>query len=681
MMPHVINGMMLQNYYKLAFEAIGHERKRVLAKIDSRSRALAYRNHVRKLLAGAFDLPRRSPLEAEVAGSFRANGALIDKVIFESRPGFKVTALFLRPEAARAGLPAVLGLCGHAQEGKAADAYLRYAFSLVNNGFAVLIPDPAGQGERGQFERLGDSDFCRGRCCSEHNQIGKGLLLCGEHFAEWRVWDAMAALDYLAGRPEVDPSRLGVTGNSGGGTLSTYLWALDHRLAMGAPGCYITTFRRNFDNELPVDAEQVIPELAQYGFEMADFLIARAPSPVLVLGRSNDFFDVRGAAESFAEAKRIYRLLGAEKNIQFFVSPGDHGYGLENREAMVRFFGEHAGVEVVIKEPADLVIPPPPKTFCTAAGQVAALANSNLLPELLAEKAAALAARRKTPDKASVKRFIADELGAEYSKKAPAERVLRCAGHEKGVTVSRFAVMTEPGVEGYLALRDDAGPHYQIPVFEETLLYVAHLDAESELKKLPLRTFGLDVRGIGASRPLTADRDDDFFAIYGADYFYDSAGAMTGDPLLGGKIHDVLATIALLRERGAKRIHLLGHGLGAIVAAFAAVAAGKKVERVTLSGAPLSFTEMIKRGVWRWPQSHAPRGMLRKFDLADLYRLLAARDLKLIEPWDDRMEPFAADALERELAAAGVPASLLGAPADWPAPGTPVKAAPRKEEA
>ncbi len=681
MATNVINGSMLQGYYGVAFEAIEHERKRLLRKVDSRSKALAYRDRVRKLLADAFSFPRRSPLAAEVTGSFRANGALVDKVIFESRPGFKITALFLRPEAARAGLPAVLGLCGHAQEGKAADAYLRYAFSLVTNGFAVLIPDPAGQGERGQFERLGESDFCRGRCCSEHNQIGKGLLLCGEHFAEWRVWDAMAALDYLAGRPEVDPSRLGVTGNSGGGTLSTYLWALDHRLAMGAPGCYLTTFKRNFDNELPVDAEQVIPELAQYGFGMSDFLIARAPSPVLVLGRSNDFFDVRGTAESVAEARRIYRLLGAEKNIQLFVSPGDHGYGLENREAMVRFFGEHAGVEVVIKESAELVIPPPPKTFCTAAGQVAALDGSKLLPELLAEKAAAVAAKRKAAGKAVIKRFIADELGAEYTRKAPVDRVLRCVGHEKNVILSRFAVMTEPGAEAYLALRDDAGAHFQIPVFEETMLYVAHLDAETELKKLPLRMLGLDVRGVGASRPLTADRNDDFFAIYGADYFYDSAGTMTGDPLLGGKIHDVLATVALLRERGAKRIHLLGHGLGAIVAAFAAAAAGKKVERVTLSGAPLSFTEMIKRGVWRWPQSHAPRGMLRKFDLPDLYHLLASRDLKLIAPWDDRMEPFTAGELERELVAAGIPEAFVGTAADWPAPGTPVKAVSRKEEA
>ncbi len=661
---------------------MGEERRKLLRKIDGRSGARAYREHVRGLLAGAFKFPRRTPLNARVAGSFRANGALVDKVIYESRPGFIVTALFLRPEAARAGLPGVLGLCGHAAEGKAADSYLRYAFALVQNGFAVLIPDPASQGERGQFERLADSDFCRGQCCAEHNQMGKSLLLCGDHFARWRVWDAMRALDYLGGRPEVDGSRLAVTGNSGGGTLATYLWALDRRLSMGAPSCYITSFRRNFDNELPVDAEQVIPELAQYGFEMADFLIARAPEPVLVLGKSNDFFDIRGMGEAVAEAKKIYRLLGAEKNLQFFVGPGDHGYGQENREAMVRFFGLHAGLETMEKESPDLVIPAEEDVRCVPGGQVASLAESRLLPELLAEKAEKLADWRGHAGRGAIRRFIASRLGAgKIPREVPNDRVLRGVDAPDGVVLSRFAIETEPGAQGFLMLRDANMRYFQIPVFEETVLYISHLDAESELEKLPFRTFGLDVRGIGASRAMTSDRGSDSFAIYGADYFYDSAGSMTGDPLLGGKIRDVLAAIALLRERGAKRIHLMGHGLGAIVAAFAAAAAAKKIERVTLSGAPLSFTEMVKRGVWRWPQSHAPRGMLRSFDLPDLYAALAPLDLKLIEPWDDRMEPFGADALACELEAAGLPDSLLGTRADWPAPGVPGDGAAYREEA
>jgi len=97
MVQNVVHGSMLQEYYGGAMAAIVHERKRLLHKVNSRAKALAYRDRVRKLLSAAFAFPHRTPLDAEITGSFRANGALVDKVIFESRPGFKITALFLRP--------------------------------------------------------------------------------------------------------------------------------------------------------------------------------------------------------------------------------------------------------------------------------------------------------------------------------------------------------------------------------------------------------------------------------------------------------------------------------------------------------------------------------------------------------------------------------------------------------
>lgn len=106
---------------------------------------------------------------------------------------------------------------------------------------------------------------------------------------------------------------------------------------MAAPGCYITSFHRNFDNELPVDAEQALPGIAAAGIEMADFLIARAPSPCLVLGRGNDFFDPRGTKEAVAETGSIYELLGGRDHLAFHVEPGDHGYGPGNRRRCTGF--------------------------------------------------------------------------------------------------------------------------------------------------------------------------------------------------------------------------------------------------------------------------------------------------------------------------------------------------------
>ena len=70
--------------------------------------------------------------------------------------------------------------------------------------------------------------------------MGKQLELLGQFFGMWRVWDGIRALDYLLTRPEVDPSHVGVTGNSGGGTLTNWLWGAEDRFTMAAPGCFVT---------------------------------------------------------------------------------------------------------------------------------------------------------------------------------------------------------------------------------------------------------------------------------------------------------------------------------------------------------------------------------------------------------------------------------------------------------
>lgn len=75
----------------------------------------------------------------------------------------------------------------------------------------------------------------------------------------WRAWDAVRGLDYLLSRPEVDTTRVGLTGNSGGGTMTTFVNALEDRLTMAAPSCYITTWVHNVENELPADSEQMPP--------------------------------------------------------------------------------------------------------------------------------------------------------------------------------------------------------------------------------------------------------------------------------------------------------------------------------------------------------------------------------------------------------------------------------------
>src|SRR4029434_10147169 len=101
-----------------------------------------------------------------------------------------------------------------------------------------------GQGERSQFWNAEQKKSRFNLTCGEHAVLGNPLYLLGSSLAKYRIWDGMRAIDYLESLPEVDAKRIGCVGNSGGGTLTAYIAALDQRVAAAAIGCYITTLPR-----------------------------------------------------------------------------------------------------------------------------------------------------------------------------------------------------------------------------------------------------------------------------------------------------------------------------------------------------------------------------------------------------------------------------------------------------
>jgi dienelactone hydrolase len=127
----------------------------------------------------------------------------------------------------------------------------------------------------------------------------------------------MRALDYLASRPEVDPKRLGCTGNSGGGTLTCYLMALDDRISAAAPACYPTTFRELLRAAGPQDAEQNIHGQIGFGMDITDYVLMRAPKPTLINVASLDTtFTPAGAWDLFRQSKRLYTRLGFADRVE-----------------------------------------------------------------------------------------------------------------------------------------------------------------------------------------------------------------------------------------------------------------------------------------------------------------------------------------------------------------------------
>src|SRR5699024_5383441 len=155
---------------------------------------------------------------------------------------------------------------------------------LVKKGYVVFVIDPIGQGERYQYlNEKGELEI--GAPTSEHNLCGNQQMLVGEFFGSWRAWDGIRALDYLLEREEVDTHHVGVTGNSGGGTMTTWLVSLDERITMAAPGCFVSTFLRDIENEEIQDNEQCPPKSLAQGMEHETFLAAFAPNPLIILAQ------------------------------------------------------------------------------------------------------------------------------------------------------------------------------------------------------------------------------------------------------------------------------------------------------------------------------------------------------------------------------------------------------------
>ncbi len=628
-------GDMLQRYYEQQFQAKFKERKERLSKITTRADALRYQQEVREKLRASFgEFPEKTPLNARITGQIDLGKVLIDKVIFESRPGVEVTGLFYRPKNTTGKIPGIIALCGHTGIGKLGQTYQKLSQSMALRGYGVFMIDPIGQGERHYFD---ETDSVK-RGVRSHNLFGKQLALSGEFFGNWRVWDAIRGLDYLLSRPEIDHTRVGVTGTSGGGTLSTYLNAFDSRLTMAAPGCYITTFMHNLQNELPTDAEQVPPNFIAMGCDMADFLIAAAPRPTMILAQNNDYFDPRGAEEAYAEVRKIYELLGEGDAIKIYIGNGNHGYSLEHRLAAARFFNSLTGLTDNGPESPEAKPLPPEKLYCAPNG----LVNRQSFFEAMR---AVIPAAPK-PQDAHIPQIITDVLKLSPVS-LPSFRVARpqYAVRAMRFMMNRYLLETEPGILVTLKQSDSNNMQFRLKPPQDIVLYIPNRSAVDELDNMDLpfngTVFSLELRGTGESMPYSCDLSGhvpDVFYHYGSDYLYNSCADMLGKPYQGRRVQDVLNTVALLKKQGVKSIHLMGRGMGAITAALAAPLI-PEVTKVTLYNAPFSWRQMAAGCSVEWPASTMPRGILRHLDLPDIYRHLKSKEIRLLEPWGNDMLP------------------------------------------
>jgi dienelactone hydrolase len=637
---------MVQDYFAEQVRGIESRANRHRAALKTRADAEAYIRDMREKIQQSFGpWPEKTPLNPRITGVVERDTYKVEKVIFESRPGFLVTANLYIPKGRGFPLPGVVGTCGHTSNGKAAEPYQAFAQGLARQGYVVLIYDPIGQGERLQYP---DQNFKSkiGVGVGEHLYAGNQQLLVGEFFGSWRAWDGIRALDYLLTRKEVDPRHIGVTGNSGGGTMTTWLCGVESRWTIAAPSCFVTTFRRNLENELPADTEQCPPRALALGLDHSDFLAAMAPKPVIILAQEKDYFDVRGTEEACDRLRRLYKLLGAAENIELFVGPFYHGYSQESREAMYRWFNRVTRISDAEREP-DLTIEKDETLWSAPHGQVCEL-NSRPVHSFTKATSQALAKNRpENLNHEELKERITKtlRLSGPIGRSIPQYRILRnwrWRGYPKRYWTT-YPVQTEPGIFAIVYRLSDEQLMSRPPAgSKRAILYVAHQSSDMELRQEPLITellkaepnsalYTCDVRGIGESQPNTCNQDS-FLDPYGSDYFYAVHSIMLDKPYVGQKTYDVLRVLDWLRSIGHDEVHLVGKGWGALPATFAAVLSDQ-VKQVTLKNALTSYSDIAESETYGWPLSTLLPNVLQSFDLPDCYRVLQKKDLRQIEPW------------------------------------------------
>lgn len=618
-------GNSVQEFYLRALRKNYQVRKERLASFKTKEDVLNYIAEIREKVKNCFQIPsERCPLNMQITGELTFPGCLMKKVLFQSRENYTVSASLIYPEQKAEKYPAILFVCGHSDNGRMHDAYQTAARQLAARGFVVLSIDPVGQGERHQIL---DMPFS----CFQHNTVGKQLLLTGDWFGNWRTFDGIRGIDLLLSLPEVDASRVGILGTSGGGTMTTLISAVDDRLAFSAPSCYITSWYRNVANELPADTEQMVPHAIEQGMEMVDLLVAGMPRPYLILSEKNDFFDPRGTKEAFEELKAMYRLLGKEDDVELFTGPGDHSLAQPLREAAYDFFCRHAGLVNPSKaemDPGRIVIQ---ELYSTPTGKVVDLPGEKRLHDFVVERAEAQKAARKKYTKEEIRAILKQKLGLTEPA-IPDYRVLRVMVMDEATNNwdSRFGLETEKDLVMSVLHRRSKRLTYHIEESSVINLYIPHLDTNKELgmrQDTPDHDlYGLDYRGVGECTPTTCSPWCDFFNQYEYDFHFASLGEMSGLNYLGGRVKDILAAVELLSQN-CPEIHLEAYGQGAVPALIAAVLSDK-IQSVKLREPIKSWESMILPLVPK--PEHSARacmidGIFQHFDLDDLKQFVTIR--------------------------------------------------------
>ena len=596
--------------------------------------------------------PERTPLNGQVVAKEDRGDYRVEKIIFESQPKHFVSGLLYLPKT-KPPFPGVLFPCGHSGNGKASEVYQRGCILLARNGLAAFCYDPIDQGERYQLLDENGKPVTGGT--TAHSLLGVGSTLLGRNTATYRVWDGMRAIDYMQSRPEIDPKRIGCTGNSGGGTLTSYLMALDERVTCAAPSCYLTTLGRLCETIGPQDAEQNIHGIIGFGMDHPDYVMIRAPKPTLMCAATHDFFDIGGTWDCFRQAKRFYGRMGFAERVDLIETDASHGFSGELRVGAVRWMRRWLlEIDDAITEPESEIVSDE-QALCTPRGQVMLLSGARNTYDLNRDLETKLAKARaefwqQTP-KAEALDAVRQITGIRKVADLPEPKCTAAGAVDReGYRIEKLILDPEPGIrlpalafvpkehdgQAYLYLhadgkQADAAPGGPI----EKLVQEGHL------------VLAVDLRGIGETDgPQSGKRGISHYI--GGEWKELYLAYLLGTSYLAMRTEDVMVCARFLQgyEAGDQpnQVHLISAGRAGPPALHAAALEPQLFASVTLKNCLVSWSNVVQTPLAVNQFVNVVHGALKTYDLPDLLvGTLPKEKVAVIEALDALDQPIGSD--------------------------------------
>jgi dienelactone hydrolase len=313
--------------------------KRCLADIQTLEDWKAQRDEFRRQateMLGLSPMPEHTDLKAVVTGKIEKDDFVVEKLHFQSLPGLYVTANLYRPRQQTKPLPAVLYVCGHGEvvtNGISCGnktSYQHHGIWFARNGYVCLVIDTV---QLGEIRGLHHGTYRMGMWWWNSRGYSPSAV---------EAWDGIRALDYLCARPEVDASRLGITGRSGGGSYSWTVAALDERVKAIAPAAGITDLQ-NYVVDGAIEGHcDCMFMVNTYRWDYPLLAALCAPRPLLLVNTDADtIFPLDGVMRTHSQVKKIYAMHQAETNFGLVIGPGPHKDTQNLQIPVFRWFNTH----------------------------------------------------------------------------------------------------------------------------------------------------------------------------------------------------------------------------------------------------------------------------------------------------------------------------------------------------